>query len=82
MAAPSVNVKTPVLPAAAVPASVAVPSPLSVKLMPTGSAPISLIVGTGKPVVVMLNDADEPAVMVSLAALVMAGASSTSSVNG
>jgi hypothetical protein len=45
----------------AVPASVAVPLPLSVKVTPAGSAPVSVRAGVGEPVVVTVN---EPAVLV------------------
>jgi hypothetical protein len=39
-----------------VPASVAVPSPLSEKLTPGGSAPVSEIAAVGNPVVITLNE--------------------------
>ena len=43
------------MPAAGVPASVAVPSPLSTKVTPVGRAPVSLSAGVGNPVVVTVN---------------------------
>ena len=43
------------MPAAGVPARVAVPSPLSTKVTPVGSAPVSLSAGVGNPVVVTVN---------------------------
>ncbi len=55
----------------------AVPSPLSTKATPGGSAPVSLSEGSGVPVVVRLKLPAVPAVKVVEAAEVMAGASST-----
>ena len=43
------------MPAAGVPARVAVPSPLSTKVTPAGSAPVSVSAGVGNPVVVTVN---------------------------
>ena len=43
------------MPAAGVPARVAVPSPLSTKVTPVGSAPVSLSAAVGVPVVVTVN---------------------------
>ncbi len=66
------------MPAAGVPASVAVPSRLSTKVTPEGSAPVSVSgVGTGNPVVVTVNAPAVPVVNVVLSALVIAGAWST-----
>ena len=62
------------MPAAGVPASVAVPSPLSTKVTPAGSAPVSLSAEVGNPVVVTVNVPDVPVVNVVLSALVIAGA--------
>src|ERR1700683_4934346 len=67
--------------AAGVPASVAVPLPLSVKVTPLGRvAPVSDRVGSGKPVVVTVREPAVPALNVVLLALVMAGAAFTVSV--
>ena len=62
------------VPEAGVPLSVAVPFPLSVKVTPLGSAPVSVTVATGKPDVMTVKDAKVPTVNVVLAALVTAGA--------
>ena len=59
---------------AGVPASVAVPSPLSTKVTPVGSAPVSLSAAVGNPVVVTVNVPSVPVVNVVLSALVIAGA--------
>ena len=59
------------------PARVAVPSPLSVKVAPLGKLPVSLInivALVGNPVVVTLKVPAFPTVKVVLFALVMAGA--------
>ena len=61
-------------PAAGVPASVAVPSPLSTKFTPPGSAPVSVRPGAGKPVVVTVKVPGEPSVNVVPLALVIEGA--------
>ena len=45
----------PPVPGAGVPESVAVPSPLSVKVTPPGSVPVSVIGGGGPPAVVIEN---------------------------
>ena len=68
------------MPAAGVPASVAVPLPLSTKVTPEGSAPVPVSVEFGNPVVVTVNVPAVPVVNVVLAALVIAGAWSTVSV--
>ncbi len=68
------------VPAAGVPLSVPVPFPLSVKVTPLGSAPVSIRDGFGMPVVVTINVPRVPTVNVVLVALVMAGAWSTVSV--
>ena len=54
--------------------SVAVPSPLSVKVTPSGRAPASVSDGVGAPVAATLNDPSVPTVNVTLFPLVMAGA--------
>ena len=61
-------------PDAGVPARVAVPSPLSVKVTPVGSAPDSVSFATGLPVLVTVNDPAVPTVNVAELPLVMAGA--------
>ena len=63
------------MPAAGVPAMVAVPFPLSVKLSPEGNAALlSLMDGVGKAVVFTVKLNAVPTVALALAALVMAGA--------
>ena len=57
------------------PASVAVPSPLSVKVTPDGSAPVSASFAVGLPVLVTENDPAVPTVNVAEVPLVMAGRS-------
>ena len=69
------------MPAAGVPARVAVPLPLSVNVTPEGSAPVSDSVAAGEPVVVTLNEPLAPTVNVVALALVMAGAWFTVNVN-
>ena len=64
------------LPTAAVPVRMAVPSPLSVKLTPDGSAPDSVMVEVGLPVVLTGNVPRVPAVNVAELSLVIAGACS------
>ena len=59
---------------ALVPASVAVPSPLFVKVTPAGSEPVSVIVAVGLPVEVTVKVPALPWVKVVLAPLVMVGA--------
>ena len=59
---------------AGVPLRVAVPFPLSLKVTPPGSVPVSVKDGGGKPVVDTVNDAAEPTVNVALLRLVMEGA--------
>src|SRR5579859_6168476 len=66
--------KVPPVPAAGVPASVAVPLPLSLKVTPDGSAPVSVKLGAGKPVVVTEKVPAEPTVKVVALTLLMAGA--------
>ena len=68
------------MPLAGVPANAAVPSPLSTKVKPAGSAPVSLKTGVGNPVVVTVNVPNVPAVNVVLSALVTAAAWLTVSV--
>ena len=70
----------PPVPAAGAPASAAVPSPLSTKVTPVGSAPVSLKDEVGNPVVVTVNVPIVPDVNVVLPALVIAGAWLTVSV--
>jgi hypothetical protein len=62
----------PPLAAPGVPASVAVPFLLSVNVTPPGSAPVSLRVGIGNPVVVTPNVPALPTVKVVLFPLAMA----------
>jgi hypothetical protein len=57
-----------------VPASVAVPSPLSVKLTPLGSAPDSDSDGDGEPVVLTVKPPACPTTNVACDALEIAGA--------
>ena len=61
------------------PARVAVPSPLSVKDTPAGSAPVLvMVVAVGDPAsVVTVKDPAEPTVKVAWSALVIVGASFT-----
>ena len=69
------------MPAAGVPASVAVPLPLFVNVTPVGSVPVRVTVAAGKPVVVMVKVPGRAAARTSsLFALVMAGAWLTVSV--
>ena len=81
LAAVSVKENVPPLPAAGVPASVAVPFPLSVNVTPPGNVPDSLKLPVGKPVEVIVNVPAEPTVNVVLLRLVIAGAWFTVSVN-
>jgi len=76
----SVSEYVPRVPDAGVPASVAVPFPLSVKVTPVGNAPVSVKAGTGKPVVVTVKDPAAPSAKEVLVALVKAGAWFTVSV--
>jgi len=62
------------VPDAGVPLNVPVPLPLSTKVTPLGSAPVSVRADTGKPVVITVNEEDVPTVNVVLLALVMTGA--------
>ncbi len=59
---------------AGVPASVAVPFPLSVKLTPLGSVPVAWRAGVGTPVEVTVNVSPLPIVKVVRSALVICGA--------
>ena len=61
-------------PAAGVPDNVAVPFPLSLKVTPLGSAPVSVSDGVGVPVVVTVNVPAVPTANVVLLALVITGA--------
>jgi hypothetical protein len=74
----TVSGKTP--PLDGVPERVPVPSPLSVKLTPVGSVPVTASAGVGLPVDVTVKLPGVPAVKVSAAALVIAGAALTVSV--
>jgi hypothetical protein len=60
--------------AAAVPEMVAVPFPLSAKFTPAGKDPVLFRAAVGLPVVVTVKVPADPAVKVTLAALVIAGA--------
>lgn|SRR5215472_17838 len=62
------------VPTAGVPESVPVPFPLSLKVTPLGSAPVSVSDGVGVPVVVTENVPAVPTVNVLLLALVITGA--------
>jgi hypothetical protein len=66
--------KLPPLPAAAVPAIVALPLPLSVNVMPAGSAPVSVSAAAGAPVVATVKLNGAPTIEDADAALVIAGA--------
>ena len=72
-----VKVWAPPVPAAGVPARVAVPSPLSVRVTPLGRAPVSDSDAVGLPDEVTVKVPALPTVKVVLAAEVMAGAAST-----
>jgi hypothetical protein len=67
----------PAVPAAGVPLSTPVPA---LNVTPPGSAPVSLSVGTGNPVVITMNDPAAPTVKVVLFPLVTFGPSFTVSV--
>jgi len=64
-------------PGAGIPLSVAVLFPLSTKVTPEGSAPVSDSAAIGNPLAVTVKDPDWPIVNVALLALVIAGAWST-----
>jgi len=64
----------PTVPAAGVPLSVPVPFPLSLKVTPFGSAPVSVEAAAGKPVVITVNDPDVPTVIAVVLGLVMSWA--------
>ena len=55
----------------------AVPSPLSEKVTPVGSAPALVIAGSGNPVVVTVKEPAEPTRKVVEVPLVMTGGAST-----
>lgn len=63
----------PPVPMAAVPDSVAVPLPLSVKVTPDGSAPDAATDGTGNPLVLMLKSRASPTRNVAALELVIPG---------
>jgi hypothetical protein len=65
------------VPAAGVPAKVAVPFPLSLKVTPLGRVPVSLSDGAGKPAVVTVKLPADPSLKVVLLAEVMVGGPST-----
>ena len=67
-------------PEVGVPASLAVPSWLSVNVTPAGRAPDSEIAALGNPALVMVIDPDEPIVKLALLRLVRTGAWLTVSV--
>ena len=69
------------MPAAGVPASVAVPLPLFVNVTPEGSPPVSTSAADGKPVVVTVKEPGAPCAIVVLFERVIAGAWLTVSVN-
>ena len=77
-----VNGYVPPEPAAGVPASVAVPSPLSVNVTPDGSGPVSDNVELGTPVVVTVKVPAWPTVKVVPAGLVIPGAWRTERMKG
>src|SRR5262249_5690764 len=64
----------PAVPALGVPESVAVPSPLSTKFTPSGNAPSCVIVGAGRPVVVIGKGNASASVADVWSAWVMTGA--------
>src|SRR5215470_9240840 len=64
-------------PVVAMPASLPLPFPLSVKVTPRGSAPVSVNDGVGVPVVVTMEVPTVPTVNVVLLALVMAATAPT-----
>src|SRR5207253_1763050 len=80
LVAVTVRVYVPSLPTTGVPARVAVPLPLLVKLTPAGRAPDSARLGAGKPVVVIVKEPAPATTKVAPGALVMAGACWTVSV--
>ncbi len=73
LAAVRLSENDPPAPAEGVPAMVAVPLPLSVKLTPAGREPVLVIAGVGAPVVVTVNEPAEPTANVAELALVNAG---------
>ena len=79
LVAVSWNVVLPLL--VGVPPSVAVPSPLSTRVIPAGSAPCTVIDGPGNPVVVTVKEPGSPTSNVAEPSLVMRGFSCTVSVN-
>jgi hypothetical protein len=81
LAAVMVIVYVPPVPALGVPAIVAVPSPLLVKVSPAGRLPVSERLATGDPVVLTVNPKVAPTEAVADAAVVIAGAPVTVRVN-
>ena len=61
------------VPAAGMPVSVPVPSPLSTRLTPLGGVPVRVSAGVGEPDVVTVKLNDWPTIAVAVARLVMAG---------
>ena len=74
LAAASISAYVPAMPAAGMPASVAVPLRLSTKVTPEGSAPLSESAGAGIPVVPTTKVPNVPVANVVPGALVMTGA--------
>ena len=60
----------------------AVPSPLSVRVTPVGSAPVSVMAAVGSPVVVIVVEKGVPAVALAEEALMMVGATCSFTTNG
>src|SRR5438105_1858556 len=70
----TVKLQAPALPEAGVPASVAVPPPLSVNVTPPGNAPLSVRLGSGEPVAVIVKVPTWPSVKADgLPVVAMAG---------
>ena len=63
----------PPVPTAGVPDSVPVPFPLSTKVTPAGSVPLTEIAGSGMPIAVTVKVPGVPTVNDAILALVMAG---------
>ena len=76
-----VSLYVPPWPTPGVPASVAVPLPLSTQARPCGRAPDSASVGAGAPVVLTVKLNAEPSVALALFAVVIVGFALTVSTN-